>query len=851
MSLTLLTAVLSLPALAADGDATPPGAIPEEDFPTSAAPSALTEEDIKRYKGRPTDELVTTARRTKENVLEVPLAITTFSAEEIQQANIRDINDVASFTPGLSFANYFGQELPKPVIRGVAPLDILGGESNAAVYIDGVYVSSENAINLGFLDVERIEVLKGPQGAYFGNNAFSGAINYITLPPTDVFTSKIDLQGGDNGTARAKATLAGPIIGDQLAGRVSILYDDFDGTYENASNLDQDIGGYKYKTIQGSLFWTPVDNFSAQWNLYYSDDEIDPPAQSTTPANCSPSTDDGAFLNYCGDLPTIGKNDLVTIPGETGQTREVTRSILKLDWDVSFGTWSSLTGWSEDKGESFQNGTPGSGSNLFKYTDGIPQGPGFIPGSIVYNTFIFDAGGLLIPGVGDNTNTDLSQEFRFTSNQNQPIRYTAGLYYFNQEKEVLESSRSVEAQNDLPADFDAFCPVCISSFVPGQDLSFPNALFGTFVFGPWFDNFAPFPGFPPVMPAMAVGTTTTETTDYAGFGSIAYDVTDLLTAAAELRYTDREVKISGDNVDPNLPDKSTNDYWTWRFSLDYSITDFSNVYASVARGEKGGGIDSFEIEGTGTGLDGTIIPTEFGNEKNITWEVGYKQAFQEGRIIATGAVYYIDWSDIVLRQFITEYEGLPIQPTAVNQNLGDADIKGFELGLNGQISEHWSGGLGYSYTDAKMTSGSSDRYAEFPQFAPDGDISGQTLPRQPESQFNASLTYRHALVGDWEWYTRGDAFYQSKWYVDLPNQAIVPGRWRANLRLGVETEKYTVELWSTNIFDDDTVDAAFRDVYFTNLTQDTQENAFFPWRMSIANPQRRIIGLRAIARFGY
>ena len=837
-----LRSVLGLPLLAAMVF-TPAQAQVAADLQSGAAPSALTEDDTAKYKNRPVDELVTTARRTEENVLKVPIAITTFTTEQIEQANIRNIGDVAAQTPGLSFANFFGQELPKPVIRGVAPLDILGGESNTAVYIDGVYVSSENAINLGFLDVERIEVLKGPQGAYFGNNAFSGAINYITLAPTERFSSTVSLEAGDNGTALVKASVAGPLFGDTLSGRASVLYNDFDGTYKNASSLDQDIGGYKYKTINGSLFWKPSDSFSAMWSLYLSDDEVDPPAQSVTPANCSPDINGGfnPLLNYCGELPTSGKNDLATIAGETGQTREVARSILKLDWDVSFGTFSSLTGWSETKGESFQNGTPGETSTLFKSIGASVGGP-------LFNTTVFDGGGLLIPGVGDNTNTDFSQELRFTSDQSNRFRYTGGLYFFNQEQEDQISSRSVEAEGLIPADSTGLCPLCIDVGIPGQELSFTN--FGSFIFGPWFDNFAPFPGFPAVQPARSVGVSKKETTDMAAFGSVDYDFTDRLGGYAELRYTDREVKFSGDNLEPGSPDTASNEYFTWRFSLDYALTDLSSVYGSVAQGQKGGGLDSFQLEGTGTPLDGTIVPVEFDNETNITYELGYKQAIQEGRFVAQAAVYYTDWQDIVLRQFITEYEGIPINATAVNQNLGSADIYGLELGLTGQISDSWSGGLGYSYTKAEFSSGTSDRYEDFEQFAPDGNIKGQTLPRQPESQFNANVTFRHAMAGQWEWYTRLDAFYQSKWFVDAPNQAIVPGRWRSNLRLGMDSERYTVEVWATNLLDDDTVDAAFRDVYFTNLTQDTQENALFPWRESIANPQRRVIGLRLIARFG-
>ncbi len=270
---------------------------------------------------RPVEELVTTARRTEENVLEVPIAITSFGEDQIDRAGIRSLDDIAANTPGLTFNNFFGQDLSKPVIRGIAPLDILGGEANTAIYIDGVYVSAESAINTAFVDVERIEVLKGPQGAYFGNNAFSGAINYVTLRPTDQFTSKAEVQAGDNGKLLAKGTLAGPIVGDVLSGRVSALYDDFDGTYSNAAGLGQDIGGYQYNNVSGSLFFTPSDRFSAQFSLYYSDDEIDPPAQTTTPANCSPSIDPSAItslLNYCGDLPSVSDNSIATIPGESG-----------------------------------------------------------------------------------------------------------------------------------------------------------------------------------------------------------------------------------------------------------------------------------------------------------------------------------------------------------------------------------------------------------------------------------------------------------------------------------------------------------------------------------------------------
>ena len=112
----------------------------------------------------------------------MPLAITAFDSKTIEAAGITNLADVAALTPGLTFFNAFGENLPVPVIRGVVPQDIFGVNA-AAIFVDGVYVSGREGLNFSQLDIERIEVLKGPQSAMYGRNAFSGAINYVTKTP--------------------------------------------------------------------------------------------------------------------------------------------------------------------------------------------------------------------------------------------------------------------------------------------------------------------------------------------------------------------------------------------------------------------------------------------------------------------------------------------------------------------------------------------------------------------------------------------------------------------------------------------------------------------------------------------
>jgi iron complex outermembrane receptor protein len=124
-------------------------------------------------------EIIVTVRKVEENLKEIPVAVTAFTDAEIESAGIDNLEDIANLTPGLQFFNPIGEFLPVPIIRGVAPTDIRG-ENNTAIFVDGVYVAGREGLNFSQLDVERIEVVKGPQSALYGRNAFSGAINYVT-----------------------------------------------------------------------------------------------------------------------------------------------------------------------------------------------------------------------------------------------------------------------------------------------------------------------------------------------------------------------------------------------------------------------------------------------------------------------------------------------------------------------------------------------------------------------------------------------------------------------------------------------------------------------------------------------
>ncbi len=866
-------------------------------------------------------ELITTARGGEENLLEVPLAISTLTADEIKAAQISDLSDVAALSAGFTFQNFFGQQLSSPTLRGVPQVEIRTGTANAPIYIDGIYVASKTGINFSFLDVERIEVLRGPQPAYFGYNAFSGAVNFVTAKPADEVEINGEIDLGSDEKRRVSVSASGPVWGDQLSGRISAMYDEFGGTYNNANpQVEQDIGGYTYKTLSGSLFYTPTDTFSAQLNLYYSDDEIDPPALGNIPANCEPrlenadgdpdpfgDPDPERLSSYCGDIPSVDENSLATIPGETGQTREVFRTSLDLEWDLSYGTLSARTGYSTTKDLIVTSATRGATGTIFAYQTTTPD---------VFGTVSLP---IIQPEAGDTELDDFSQEIRFTSPRDQRLRYTVGAYYRTTEETLPQLETTALTSPDVTVNSGLWAPL---SSLPTDIATDP---FGGFPFeGQPVDPVTAYrwcwcrlgaDGGTPFFPAQIYDGWFTEeppgfgwndridTDLWATFFAVEYDINDRWTAYAEGRYTDfSEQEANGTQVAGSFfgadgepipgprPVEFTSididdDFFNWRASLEYHPNDTTTWYGSIATGTKQGGIDTFTPTTLGPDPDcdgdsddtndpncvnGRTRQFTYGSEEITTYELGYKAAYLEGSVVVDAAIYYSDWSDIVTPQIFESIDGKGIESEAALQNVGEASVKGAELSISAQLNDQFSSTLGLSYSKSELDDGCIGTFATFPSFSPpegpapnpeDGrapcfrtaDMSGQDLLRHPELQANLSLAYQDQLSGQWDWYWRADANYQDEWFVGFPNQGVIPDRTRVNARVGLASDEagFTWELYANNVFDDDTVDAAFRDVYFANALPDGTQNSntLFPVRLTVSHPDRRTVGLRMLVTF--
>ena len=789
------------------------------------------------------EEVVVTARKTSEQLLDVPLAITAFTAEAIESRGIANLDDVAAFTPGLTFSNVLGEFLPAPVIRGVAPIDIFG-ELNTAIFLDGVYVAGREGINFNQLDLERIEVVKGPQAALYGRNAFSGAINYVTARPSKEFSGKATVTVGNDGKRLGALTLSGPMT-ETLSGRLSMSQDEWDGSYENqysGSGRREDIGGYRYRTLNGSLYWAPSDTFELQFGLYLSSDQIDNSAANSLAANCEDrrvrdinlgvaSPRSSRVLNFCGELPSVDQDSLQVESGATGEKRHVSRSNLKLHWDMANGaTLDAISGYSRVTQGYVVDGQRSSSLPLIYTYQPTPTRtiPGL--GLVTGPTKQFGTGLLQIGGGVEVE--EVSQEIRYASDREAALRYTVGAYYYD--RESTEGVQGVVATAALPSDFYSFCLAC-TALGPTTVRDFAAGA-GNAAFLPYFTD--------PRGGGRGDDVFFENADAPAVFAALEYDFTDKLTGSVDARYT--EETRSFKDIRTNARGKETWDLLSWRGTLRFKPLDNVTTYLAVAHSEKSGDFDPTTVRLLSAPTVDVTLPGAFDAETLMSYEFGVKSEYFDRRLGIELDIYRLDWSDIVIPQVVSNIGGQDIvTPTGINVNAGDASIDGVEFSLVARPVRGLDLNFGISYADPKYDRARVDSFIYFPTYAPTGDISGNQILRTSKVQANAGFQLSRTVSSDRDWFFRADVSHRGKQFADASNQAIVPRATNVNASMGLRGDTWSVELWGRNLTGEDAPTGAFRDVFFSNTLPNgtISGGTFFPFRYTVSHPRLTTWGL--------
>ena len=226
------------------------------------------------------EEVTVTARKRAESLQEIPMSVTAFTAESIEARGIRNVQDVIKYTPGLSFDKGFAPQDTRPNIRG---LPTTRGRPPVGMLLDGIDISSESIataggsslMNLKLVDVERIEVVKGPQSALYGRVAFGGAINYISKKPQfDKVDGTASLDVATDGLYEARGAVNLP-VSDTAAWRLNGIYSKFDGFFKNEISGAK-LGGWDTKGVAAALRFKPADAADFTLRLSYSDDKAEP-----------------------------------------------------------------------------------------------------------------------------------------------------------------------------------------------------------------------------------------------------------------------------------------------------------------------------------------------------------------------------------------------------------------------------------------------------------------------------------------------------------------------------------------------------------------------------------------------
>jgi iron complex outermembrane recepter protein len=758
-------------------------------------------------------EVVVTARKREESLQDVPIAVTAVTSDSIDERNINNLTDLAQFTPGFSYTTAFGRNNnERPAVRGQST--ILGAPV-AAFFVDGVFISGSVA-QTELDNVERIEVIKGPQSALYGRGTYQAAINYVTKRPTNEFQGKVAATYAEHDNLEASISISGPIIDDKLYLVLGGRHYEYGGEYTN-SITGQKFGDEESQSGTVKLLWTPSDNVEVSWLTTFQTDDDGHAAilfQGSSFNNClalDPVNRPRARGYRCGEVVDLGllesaaRSDI--LPQDlVGVQRDRIRSALT--FKVQFGDgyeFSSLSGYSdEDQANGIDVSYAGYDAQAQFFASGIgPMGaPPLVqnpPTAATTNLARqFASPGNFWRLTGEDRE-DFSQELRVSSPTDRQWRWSMGAYYFRGNDDVVR-----------------------------DDKVYPN---------------------PVVVLPNGTSPLTLRTIDNRGFfGSLEYDFNERWTATVEARRAKDELTqisyafpTNGTVRTAGTFFEGTFNSFTPRITLRWEPNENMTFYANRAQGTRPGG---FQAGATVTLLTqlGREDEIQYGEEEVKTYELGGKFSLFNRRAQLNVALYY---NDLFNQQLTTNLVNPTTgQANSLITNLGETEIYGAEIELNTRLTDNWTASLGYTYIDAEITSGFNTDQADlfsprsaalFRPFAVTnptgcttattvgapagrlscqairdldnaeyGSLAGKRPPRAPKSQGFVTTRYDGRLGNGWGWYVGGDYTYESSKFDQVHNLLETGDRALLNLRVGLESDTWSVQLWGKNVTDDDT-----------------------------------------------
>ena len=844
------------------------------------------------------EEVIVSARKREESLQTVPVAVDVFASARLEQLGVKRIEELARFSSGLQFDQGVLPTDTRPVIRGAVSFR---GRPNTGILVDFVDVSSEAltvggggiTTNLKLLDLERIEIVKGPQSALYGRSAFTGAINYVTKRPSETFSGDVAVAAEDFGTTDVSLMLSGP-LSESLGGSVMFNKYDTDGWYENP-NTGGELGAVDSVGGSVALEWEGSDKLSSFFRVEYTDTDTTPRAETLIHA-INPAFD--PMVNF---LATgTATDDAVMFPhafmGETcnGIDRmqpyfdsfglgppcrplnvgEVSATEADIDLSADPRTGADFVGSQVetlrvhfDIDYDFENAN-------FKYILGYLDNDTFIQEDFDKNSvmifsqpFAFSQYGLSAMSQQSLNTEQWNHEFRLTG-QSDRLDWMVSLLNWTEEVELAFDDEWWLREGADPDAVLAVLNATAFSFLQGGN-PFPPP-FCT-VFYPTDPNcvnavtsIATSLGDTPATPINR------KTKHWSLAGMVVYNFTDNVSATLEGRLINEDIDYSGRDADVSFFSQFGGDpYWgflfgpgEWTFNnisetafvpkltLDWTVNDRLMLYGYYSQAFKPGGVAT-------TDANGNVSDGEYKPEKLDAFELGWKSQFRDRSIRWNGAFFYYDYTDQqVPFQFLSPSTGL-LQTGVVNA--GETEISGFETDLiwRSAFVDGLSVALGYTFTDAEFTNfnleeiltpagGTVSAFNRAKAGNAQGDFSGHTPPLTAEHSATGSVRFDFNFGASMFGFAELFASYRSERFLGEGNRTTLPEVTLLDFYAGIGSDRWSLTAYVRNLTDEDKPTSGVGNIDFTVFPDFRSP----PQAMSVYLPEPQTVGARFTVSFG-
>lgn len=725
---------------------------------SAAAPSAAvaqTAEPAPDEDQTTVEDIVVTARRFEERLQSTPVAVSAFTSEGLEEAGVTALTDIATAVPNLTMsatgAGSGGASNPQIYMRGIGQVDFLiTTDPGVAIYVDGVYYARATGSAFDVLDLERVEVLRGPQGTLFGKNAIGGAINLVSRRPSDEYGGQLQVTAGEFNRTDVRASVDLPISEDVRA-RVSGVWQLRDG-FTDRILVGDDMGDQDQVGGRAHFEWTPSSDLSFTFIL----DGTSARQNSANTALMSFDPSAGLAPLWIGLVAIPNGLSLPIVNAETPFENSSTGpnvsnldlwgASLAADWDFAeHTTFRSITAY---RALSAEFGRDGDNSpSQYIHTDNVVDQHQF------------------------------SQEFQLLGgDSDSALRWVLGAFYFDEwardTNDVRLASGLWSALEGLPGPVIPLSPAPCPTLCIGGVGNPLNALFDLD-----FDIY-----------------NRIESQSYAVFGQGTYQFADRWSLTAGLRYTEEEKTYflfhqrvnAGVPIIPPTTVSADFDDLSPRLGLEYQAADGLFLYASASRGFKSGGFNGRPTT--------TSEVQSFGPETLWSYEAGVKFDSSDRRLRLNLATFFNQYDDIQLTSVGADSTGNLILTT---ENAGLAEAWGVEAELTAIPVEGLSVSATLGYIDAEYT-----------ELNPGATVTLDTaFMKTPEWTANLAAVYSFPLPDNLgELSLRGDWSYRSKVYNDPVNtEAIAQGAlnlFNARLSWRDPSERFELAVFGTNLSDE-------------------------------------------------